>query len=91
MSNTASQGRNRFTFRLDLHSGVPVYRQLIDQVMGGIAAGSRDLLLKPLENRLDEFEWRPGGHRVRLGIAALGEWAGAHGAAWNVANPDRAA
>ncbi|MFN0169991.1 MAG: GntR family transcriptional regulator [Bryobacteraceae bacterium] len=40
MSNTASQGRNRFTFRLDLHSGVPVYRQLIDQVMGGIAAGS---------------------------------------------------
>jgi len=25
-------------FRLDLHSGVPVYRQLIDQVLGGIAA-----------------------------------------------------
>jgi GntR family transcriptional regulator len=30
----------RFGFRLDLHSGVPVYRQLIDQVMGGIAAGT---------------------------------------------------
>jgi GntR family transcriptional regulator len=28
----------RFEFRLDLHSGVPVYRQLIDQVMGGIAS-----------------------------------------------------
>ena len=28
-----------FTFRLDGHSGVPVYRQLIDQVQGGIAAG----------------------------------------------------
>ncbi|PYT17997.1 MAG: GntR family transcriptional regulator [Acidobacteria bacterium] len=27
-----------FRFRLDLHSGVPVYRQIIDQVMGGIAA-----------------------------------------------------
>lgn len=40
MSNTASQGRNRFGFRLDLQSGVPVYRQLIDQVMGGIAAGT---------------------------------------------------
>jgi GntR family transcriptional regulator len=30
----------RFAFQLDLHSGVPVYRQLIDQVMGGIAAGT---------------------------------------------------
>src|SRR5690349_2208164 len=28
-----------FQFRLDEHSGVPVYRQIIDQVMGGIAAG----------------------------------------------------
>jgi GntR family transcriptional regulator len=30
----------KFAFQLDLHSGVPVYRQLIDQVMGGIAAGA---------------------------------------------------
>src|SRR3974390_1069465 len=38
MSNTA---QNRaFEFRLDLHSGVPVYRQIIDQVLGGIAAGT---------------------------------------------------
>src|SRR5438309_8916248 len=29
-----------FRFGLDLHSGVPVYRQLIDQVRGGIASGS---------------------------------------------------
>src|SRR5512135_2832050 len=29
-----------FDFRLDLRSGVPVYRQIIDQVMGGIAAGT---------------------------------------------------
>src|SRR3974390_588364 len=28
-----------FTFRLDGHSGVPVYRQLIDQVQGAIATG----------------------------------------------------
>ncbi len=27
-------------FRLDLRSGVPAYRQIIDQVLGGIAAGS---------------------------------------------------
>ncbi|HXX28488.1 MAG TPA: GntR family transcriptional regulator [Terriglobales bacterium] len=29
-----------FRFRLDLHSGVPVYRQIMDQVRGGIASGS---------------------------------------------------
>ena len=30
----------RFEFRLDLHTGVPVYRQLIDQVRAGVASGS---------------------------------------------------
>jgi GntR family transcriptional regulator len=29
-----------FAFRLDGHSGVPVYRQLIDQVTGGMASGT---------------------------------------------------
>jgi len=29
-----------FEFALDLHTGVPVYRQLIDQVRAGIASGS---------------------------------------------------
>jgi GntR family transcriptional regulator len=29
-----------FLLRLDFHSGVPVYRQIIDQVRGGIASGS---------------------------------------------------
>src|ERR1700733_15214091 len=29
----------RFDFKLDARSGVPVYRQIIDQVLGGIAAG----------------------------------------------------
>src|ERR1700680_1812665 len=32
--------RAPFRFRLDPHSGVPVYRQLIDQVQGGMASGS---------------------------------------------------
>jgi GntR family transcriptional regulator len=32
-------GAPAITFRLDAHSGVPVYRQLIDQVQAGIAAG----------------------------------------------------
>ena len=39
MSNTA-QNEQAFRFRLDLASGMPVYRQIIDQVLGGIAAGT---------------------------------------------------
>jgi len=32
--------KSAFRFLLDLHSGVPVYRQIIDQVRGGLAAGA---------------------------------------------------
>src|ERR1044072_8982686 len=39
MSTTVQSGKKPFDFRLDLHSGVPVYRQIIDQVLAGIAAG----------------------------------------------------
>ena len=35
----SKDGRTRFQLAIDLHSGVPVYRQLIDQVRGGIASG----------------------------------------------------
>jgi len=34
-----SARRPGFQFRLDLQSGVPIYRQIIDQVRGGIARG----------------------------------------------------
>ena len=40
MKSTAQSGKKPFAFRLDLHSGVPVYRQIIDQVLGGIAAAA---------------------------------------------------
>src|SRR5579872_3065333 len=40
MNRTAQNERRIFEFRLDLHSGVPVYRQLIDQVTGGIASST---------------------------------------------------
>lgn len=40
MITDRSTGRKQFEFRLDPQSGVPVYRQLIDQVMGGMAAGT---------------------------------------------------
>jgi GntR family transcriptional regulator len=32
--------RPPFRLRLDLHSGVPVYRQIVDQVHGGVASGA---------------------------------------------------
>jgi GntR family transcriptional regulator len=32
--------KSAFRFHLDLHSGVPVYRQIIDQVRGGLASGA---------------------------------------------------
>jgi GntR family transcriptional regulator len=38
--SVTSNKRNPFQFGLDLHSGVPVYRQIIDQVIGGIAANA---------------------------------------------------
>ena len=38
MSNTHPD--REFAFRLEMQSGVPVYRQIIDQVLGGIAAGT---------------------------------------------------
>jgi GntR family transcriptional regulator len=41
--NTTAQSDRRFEFKLDVQSGVPLYRQIIDQVLGGISKGS----LKP--------------------------------------------
>lgn len=39
MKASSRKGRT-FQFHLDLQSGVPAYRQIIDQVTGGIAAGA---------------------------------------------------
>ena len=43
MNYGSAPAQVHFAFRLDGHSGVPVYRQLIDQVQGAIASG----MLKP--------------------------------------------
>jgi GntR family transcriptional regulator len=40
VNSRTSSRKAPFRFRLDLQSGVPVYRQIIDQVQGGIASGS---------------------------------------------------
>ena len=52
-------------------------------VLGGGIALAGDALFLPLAAELDRVEWRPGGHRVPVIPAALGEWAGAIGAARN--------
>ena len=40
MKRSAELDIQPFAFRLDAHSGVPVYRQLIDQMQAGIASGA---------------------------------------------------
>ncbi|WP_263355789.1 GntR family transcriptional regulator [Acidicapsa ligni] len=40
MKKSARFDAAAFAFRLDAHSGVPVYRQLIDQVQGAISSGA---------------------------------------------------
>src|SRR5215467_3592175 len=40
MKQSSGNSRPRFQFRLDLRSGVPVYRQLIDQVRAGMASAT---------------------------------------------------
>jgi GntR family transcriptional regulator len=40
MMPSPTSSRVPFRFRLDLQSGVPVYRQIIDQVRGGMASGA---------------------------------------------------
>ena len=55
MSTTAQT--RAFAFRLDLRSGVPVYRQIIDQVMGGMAVPSADTRANRLPSIL---KWHMG-------------------------------
>ncbi len=58
-------------------------------LIGGGIAEADHLLLEPLRQSLDEFEWRPDGHRVTIRKAVLGEWAGTHGAAWNAIQKEK--
>jgi glucokinase len=52
-------------------------------VLGGGISRAGPMLFAPLRKLLDEFEWRPGGRKVRLVRARLGDRAGGFGAAWN--------
>ena len=50
-------------------------------LLGGGISIAGDELIEGLRQRLDDWEWRPGGLGVELAFAKLGEWAGAFGAA----------
>lgn len=52
-------------------------------VVGGGVAEAGDALFDPLNEYLDEFEWRPSRRRVEIVKAELGEFAGAFGAAYH--------
>jgi glucokinase len=52
-------------------------------IIGGGIAQAGSALFDPLGRELDRFEWRPMGHHVPVIAAALGEKAGAIGAAYH--------
>lgn len=56
-------------------------------VLGGGIANAGAPLFDRLDRYLEEYEWRPGGHRVKVLHAQLGEWAGAYGAAHLARHP----
>lgn len=52
-------------------------------IIGGGIAQCGDALFKPLQDVVDQYEWKPGGQSVKLIPALLGEYAGAIGAAYH--------
>lgn len=52
-------------------------------IIGGGIAKAGTSLFRPLNQYLARFEWRPGGARVPVVPAKLGDRAGAFGAAWH--------
>jgi glucokinase len=50
-------------------------------IIGGGIAQANDALMKPLQNFLDLYEWRPGGKKTKVKLAKFSDLAGAIGAA----------
>jgi glucokinase len=59
-------------------------------VIGGPAALAGPMLLDPLNDLLEQYEWCPTGDRVRLVAGQLGPWAAACGAAQYALSRDTA-
>ena len=58
-------------------------------IVGGGIAQAGNALFDPLAKELDELEWRPNDHRVRIAPAELADRAGALGAAWYAMNREK--
>jgi glucokinase len=74
----------------DLACGIGSLINVLDPstvIIGGGIARSGQYLLEPLQRALDQVEWRPGGHKVKVIPAELGEFAGAYGAARSALQP----
>ena len=73
-----------------LASAVASFINVLDPeliVIGGGIAGAGAALFGPLEDFVRDIEWQPGGHKVPIVPARLGEFAGAFGSskrAWDV-------
>jgi glucokinase len=89
--NAYSEG-DSFAKKVWLHSlralacSIAAYINILDPeavIIGGGIARAGKALFEPLEQFLRPIEWQPGGHRVKLIPASLGEYAGAIGAAHN--------
>jgi glucokinase len=72
-----------------LAAGISSFINILDPeavIVGGGIARAGKALFEPLQRFLETMEWRPGGHKVRILPAELGEFAGAFGAAYRPAN-----
>ena len=79
---TALWSRSIFQLGVAVASFINAFDPELVIIGGGIAqAGAA--LFEPLRDILDRFEWRPLGHQVQVIPAALGEKAGAIGAAYH--------
>jgi glucokinase len=69
-----------------LAATVATYINVLDPeavIIGGGVARAGKALFDSLEEALRPIEWQPGGHKVKLVPAQLGEFAGAIGSAKN--------
>jgi len=67
-----------------LACGIATIANILDPeaiIVGGGIAEAGPILWERLDAELDIVEWRPNGHRVKIIRPALGDWAGAYGAA----------